>query len=138
MFQWRYIAGNSWGRCDNGTEAVGCGPQEEFRACADVAIDGPGARPQPIPYPTPPSSGADDEDEYEGKGEVEEDGSVVPGVAEEQLGRALWTALVTALGAALAAATALLLLYVYYYHAADVLKRWLLARRVRMSAAASA
>lgn len=26
------------GRCDNGTEAVGCGPQEEFRACADVTI----------------------------------------------------------------------------------------------------
>lgn len=28
----------SLGRCDNGTEAVGCGPQEEFRACADVTI----------------------------------------------------------------------------------------------------
>ena len=26
------------GRCSNGTEAVGCGPQEEFRACSDVAI----------------------------------------------------------------------------------------------------
>ena len=26
------------GRCSNGTESVGCGPQEEFRACADVAI----------------------------------------------------------------------------------------------------
>ena len=26
------------GRCGNGTEAVGCGPQEEFRACADVTI----------------------------------------------------------------------------------------------------
>ena len=26
------------GRCTNGTEAVGCGPQEEFRACADVTI----------------------------------------------------------------------------------------------------
>ena len=26
------------GRCSNGTESVGCGPQEEFRACSDVTI----------------------------------------------------------------------------------------------------
>jgi len=38
VLQWRYWAGNSWGRCGNGTESIGCGPQEEFRACADVAI----------------------------------------------------------------------------------------------------
>jgi len=38
VLQWRYWAGNSWGRCSNGTESIGCGPQEEFRACADVAI----------------------------------------------------------------------------------------------------
>jgi len=38
VLQWRYWAGNSWGRCDNGTESIGCGPQEEFRACADLAI----------------------------------------------------------------------------------------------------
>lgn len=38
VLQWRYIAGNNWGMCENGTGAVGCGPQEEFRACSDVAI----------------------------------------------------------------------------------------------------
>ncbi|KAF5281674.1 hypothetical protein FQR65_LT14604 [Abscondita terminalis] len=38
LLQWRYIAGNNWGRCPNGTEQVGCGPQEEFRACADITI----------------------------------------------------------------------------------------------------
>ena len=38
VMQWRYIAGNNWGMCPNGTGAVGCGPQEEFRACADVAV----------------------------------------------------------------------------------------------------
>jgi len=38
VFQWRYVAGNNWGRCSNGTESVGCGPQEEFRACSDVSI----------------------------------------------------------------------------------------------------
>ena len=25
-------------RCDNGTESIGCGPQEEFRSCSDIAI----------------------------------------------------------------------------------------------------
>ncbi|KAK5638704.1 hypothetical protein RI129_012999 [Pyrocoelia pectoralis] len=38
LLQWRYIAGNNWGTCQNGTEQVGCGPQEEFRACADITI----------------------------------------------------------------------------------------------------
>ncbi|XP_055940448.1 uncharacterized protein LOC129970612 [Argiope bruennichi] len=38
VFQWTYTAGNNWGRCDNGTSKVGCGPQETFRGCADVAI----------------------------------------------------------------------------------------------------
>jgi len=38
VLQWRYYAGNSWGRCENGTESIGCGPQEEFRSCADIAI----------------------------------------------------------------------------------------------------
>jgi len=38
VLQWRYFAGNSWGRCANGTEGIGCGAQEEFRACSDIAI----------------------------------------------------------------------------------------------------
>jgi len=38
VFQWRYFAANNWGECGNGTGAVGCGPQEEFRACSDIAI----------------------------------------------------------------------------------------------------
>jgi hypothetical protein len=38
VFQWRYVAANTVGTCANGTEALGCGPQEEFRSCADVAI----------------------------------------------------------------------------------------------------
>ena len=32
------FAGNSWGVDENGTGCVGCGPQEQFRGCADVAI----------------------------------------------------------------------------------------------------
>ncbi|XP_037093179.1 uncharacterized protein LOC119112980 [Pollicipes pollicipes] len=38
VLQWRYVAGNNWGTCANGTEGIGCGPQEEFRACADVSV----------------------------------------------------------------------------------------------------
>jgi len=38
VIQWIYYTGNTWGICENGTEAVGCGQQETFRNCADVAI----------------------------------------------------------------------------------------------------
>lgn len=44
VLQWRYVAGNNWGYCEDGTGALGCGPQEEFRACADVAILPPYSR----------------------------------------------------------------------------------------------
>ena len=32
------LLGNTWDTCGNGTGAVGCGNQETFRNCADVAI----------------------------------------------------------------------------------------------------
>jgi len=51
MLQWRYIAGNNWGICPDGNGAVGCGPQEEFRACSDIAL-GEGAN-TPILPPKP-------------------------------------------------------------------------------------
>ncbi|XP_045121784.1 uncharacterized protein LOC123510572 [Portunus trituberculatus] len=38
VLRWRYVAGNNWGKCENGTGMVGCGPQEEFRSCADITI----------------------------------------------------------------------------------------------------
>ncbi|KAM7300368.1 uncharacterized protein ISCGN_020932 [Ixodes scapularis] len=38
VFQWSYTAGNNWGRCENGSSKVGCGPQETFRGCADISI----------------------------------------------------------------------------------------------------
>ena len=36
VLQWRYVAGNSWGKCENGTEAVGCGAQ--VRADSIISI----------------------------------------------------------------------------------------------------
>ncbi|KAL7727099.1 hypothetical protein ACLKA6_017375 [Drosophila palustris] len=47
VLQWRYVAGNNWGMCDDGIGAVGCGPQEEFRSCSDIALTSD-ARPPPI------------------------------------------------------------------------------------------
>lgn len=38
VLQWSYVAGNNWGICPSGDGAVGCGPQEEFRACSDISI----------------------------------------------------------------------------------------------------
>ncbi|UYV82934.1 hypothetical protein LAZ67_22001435 [Cordylochernes scorpioides] len=40
VLQWHYYTGNSWGRCNDGKrkEGMGCGPQETFRGCADIAI----------------------------------------------------------------------------------------------------
>ncbi|KAJ3638629.1 hypothetical protein MTP99_001977 [Tenebrio molitor] len=38
VLRWHYNAGNTWGECDDGSYAEGCGPQETFRSCADVAI----------------------------------------------------------------------------------------------------
>lgn len=36
--QWTYTTGNRWGQCSDGTQGLGCGPQEMFRACSDVSI----------------------------------------------------------------------------------------------------
>ncbi|KFM69291.1 hypothetical protein X975_02112, partial [Stegodyphus mimosarum] len=38
VFQWTYIAGNNWGKCKDGSHALGCGPQETFKACSDISI----------------------------------------------------------------------------------------------------
>lgn len=32
------MLGNNWGVCEDGTEATGCGNQETFVNCADIAI----------------------------------------------------------------------------------------------------
>lgn len=39
VIRWRYLTGNQWGTCANGTSGLGCGDQAEFRNCADVIIE---------------------------------------------------------------------------------------------------
>ncbi|XP_011429461.3 uncharacterized protein [Magallana gigas] len=38
VLQWKYNAGNSFGTAPNGQVCKGCGPQEQFYGCADIAI----------------------------------------------------------------------------------------------------
>ncbi|RWS02710.1 uncharacterized protein B4U79_01228 [Dinothrombium tinctorium] len=38
VLQWTYTASNSYGICKDGKDREGCGPQETFRACADIKI----------------------------------------------------------------------------------------------------
>lgn len=38
VLRWNYRAGNNWGVCQDGSEAIGCGPQELYRNCADISI----------------------------------------------------------------------------------------------------
>lgn len=55
ILQWTYTAGNNWGNCPDGSGAIGCGPQEHFRACSDIRIQGNGYNPPPLPPITTPS-----------------------------------------------------------------------------------
>ncbi|XP_023217686.1 uncharacterized protein LOC111620077 [Centruroides sculpturatus] len=38
VFRWHWHSGNNWGICDDGTMRKGCGPQENYRNCADIRI----------------------------------------------------------------------------------------------------
>jgi hypothetical protein len=40
VLQWTYVTGNSWDYCDETKThgALGCGMQEHFRTCSDIAI----------------------------------------------------------------------------------------------------
>ncbi|KAF2886509.1 hypothetical protein ILUMI_19664, partial [Ignelater luminosus] len=38
VLRWTYKTGNSWGICEDGSGGLGCGPQEMFKNCADIAI----------------------------------------------------------------------------------------------------
>nr|5MSZ_A Chain A, Thermobia domestica domestica AA15 [Thermobia domestica] len=38
VLQWFWRTGNRYGDCGDGTSGMGCGPQEEYRNCADIAI----------------------------------------------------------------------------------------------------
>ncbi|XP_076397096.1 uncharacterized protein LOC100878113 isoform X2 [Megachile rotundata] len=117
VFQWKYVAGNNWGDCGNGTGAVGCGPQEEFRACADITI---GDDVEPLP-PRPPV-----ETPAKAPGEKT---PTEPTWVPESSGPYWLFSIVIAGTCLLVVLAAMALLYSYYYHAGRA-KKWLMARRL--------
>merc|ERR1711899_234548 len=59
ILQWTYTAGNSWGVGSDGVGGLGLGPQEHFRACADISIGGSVIVLPTLPQPTlPPATAA--------------------------------------------------------------------------------
>lgn len=117
VLQWRYIAGNNWGNCPNGTGAVGCGPQEEFRACADVSIDsGEGTV------------------ETETTETLETSGTTVPATGvttptPETVAMERWLVVSIVLATLVAVCAIIALLYLYFYHARDTVKQWLARKK---------
>jgi len=110
VLQWRYIAGNNWGTCEDGTGAVGCGPQEEFRACADVAIgEGKGTQPRPSRpsiKPKPAKPQATDEVTLE----------PVPGGSDELPSKPPYFGLLMAVFSLFLVLCGFIAVYIYHYH----------------------
>ncbi|XP_071447948.1 uncharacterized protein [Hetaerina americana] len=128
VLQWRYIAGNNWGTCANGTGAVGCGPQEEFRSCADVSIQSGSGDVDSTPFP---SEGDDVEGNVDNEipdGKEEESAKSQAGEVDQELEGGLfwWAIILIVVGCAFISAIAVFaLLYLYYYHARDGFKKWM-------------
>ncbi|XP_067686943.1 uncharacterized protein [Haliotis asinina] len=53
VLQWKYHTGNSWGIDPDGRQCTGCGPQEEFYGCSDIAILSRTQQTTTVPTPPP-------------------------------------------------------------------------------------
>jgi hypothetical protein len=127
ILQWRYIAGNNWGTCENGTGAVGCGPQEEFRACADVEIVDSSGSADETPFDNEIPTYEDNKNKEQTSVPTEDTPVSVPSTD-------WWLLTVIAACTLIAVATTLALVYFYYYHASDAVKRWLGGERFQKQA----
>lgn len=110
-----FPTGNNWGNCPNGTGAIGCGPQEEFRACADIKIG---------------KGGTDFEDVAEEVPETPEvttaattEPAIVTTTPEQSYNP--FGALMLSLGTFLLICLILSLLFFHYYHFGSKIKDWL-------------
>ena len=122
ILQWKYIAGNNWGICENGTGAVGCGPQEEFRACADVEIVDPSGLADETPF-------YNEIPKHDKNKNMEETSASTEQTPVPEPATNWWLVTVIAICALIAVAVTLALVYLYYYHAGDAVKRWLGSER---------
>uniref|UniRef100_A0A1B0D6C3 Chitin-binding type-4 domain-containing protein n=1 Tax=Phlebotomus papatasi TaxID=29031 RepID=A0A1B0D6C3_PHLPP len=119
LLQWIYVAGNNWGMCENGTGTVGCGPQEQFRACADISI-GYGA-PSPPLRPVRPGT------KTTPKTKMSEATRLPPGAADEPLPEGpKYIGALIAIVSLLLVLCCLAVVYLYHYHGQRIkhLMRW--------------
>lgn len=121
VLQWKYIAGNNWGKCENGTEAVGCGPQEEFRACADILVSDKDGTINTSPYPTPvtvttTTTSTVDTNEIPDTTEKHK-----PQTSGFSLAIFILSTILLSLGFIL---VVFMFVYWYFYHAGDTIKSW--------------
>lgn len=116
ILQWRYVAGNNWGTCPNGTGAVGCGPQEEFRACADILIEDSGHSADNTPY------------------EMDNEENIIPDNSDKEKVNNIYStneerdwwfiSLAIIMCALFVAILVYALLYFYFYYAGETVKQW--------------
>ncbi|KAF7993704.1 hypothetical protein HCN44_010299 [Aphidius gifuensis] len=126
VFQWKYIAGNNWGDCGNNTSAVGCGPQEEFRACADIAIGD-----NLPPLPTRPPSSKPTKKPYKPTEQSNQTSPEFDDTTTTTVSSNWWFLPIVIASTGLIVTLAILaLLYAYYYHIAGRAKLWLKSRRL--------
>ena len=95
---------------------MGCGPQEEFRACADVSITDATGHAADTPWKYAPTEKPIDIDDETGTEDNE-----VPGAAQRLLPFLI--------GGLVAALLVLAALYVYFYHLSDIVKKSLQKRK---------
>lgn len=107
------ISGNNWGNCPNGTGAVGCGPQEEFRACADISIAGKGTDTPLLPDITTVTTSVTTITE------------VPPSTPEPEATHSPITALLISLVTFLLVFLILSLFYFHFYRVGSHLKSWI-------------
>lgn len=112
VIQWRYVAKNNWGRCDNATSAIGCGPQEEFRACADISIEDKDGTIDETPYHDVPhtvTTEAEDADVV-----VVTENNEVDGLHSSRED-SFWVSLIIMLAAMILALFIYILIFLYFY-----------------------
>lgn len=121
VLQWKYVAGNNWGMCDSEHGKVGCGPQEEFRACSDIQI-GEGGYIKPPLRPNAPSSKPKLDVQTSTQNTTAESGDIS---AETTDGSIFITFVIIFLSFVLVLCI-LAAIYLYYYHGQKIkdLLRW--------------
>lgn len=136
VLQWRYIAGNNWGMCANGTGAVGCGPQEEFRSCADISIYDTDGSSDDKPYEEATTEKGKETTPKEETDKTTSPNDIDNEIPNETLDklhpeatqtktREYIILLVSIMGCTLLVIVLLfVLLYFYYYHANELLQSW--------------